>query len=130
MRNRAVRRCALSSLRDGAWLCEALWRRARRRNTTRPILPRLTFFLLSVPLLLATAAAAPTDTVPPFDVHPTCGDAAPAAATGERGSDVCVRGELAARDQLTKQWKQFPTGDRARCVQLAAMTHMPSYVEV
>jgi len=94
------------------------------------MLPRLIFFVMGVPLLIATASAAPTDTVPTFDVHPTCGDAAPAAATGERGSDVCVRGELAARDQLTKQWKQFPTGDRARCVQLAAMTHMPSYVEV
>ena len=94
------------------------------------MLLRLIFFVMAAPLLIAPASAAPADTLPTFDIHPTCGTAAPAEGAGGRGPDVCIRGELAARDQLAQQWKQFPVADRTRCVQLATMTHMPSYVEV
>jgi hypothetical protein len=81
--------------------------------------------LVATPLIIAAA-----DSVPSFDVNPTCRGAASTAGGGGRGSDVCVRTELGARDQLARQWVQFPSADRTRCVQLTNMTHMPSYVQV
>jgi|SRR5215510_2272279 len=87
--------------------------------------PSLSVVLLATPLIVAAA-----DQVPTFDVNPTCRGAEAAAGAGGRGSDVCVRSELSARDQLSQQWAQFPEADRTRCVQLTGMTSMPSYVQV
>jgi len=81
--------------------------------------------LLAAPLVLAVA-----DQVPSFDVHPTCRGAEATAGAGGRGSDVCIKSELSARDQLTKDWAGFPEADRSRCVRLSTMTQMPSYVQV
>ena len=64
------------------------------------------------------------DSVPRFNLNAVC------AADGMRGPNVCVKSETAARDDLAKQWAQFPAVDRARCVQLATMSKMPSYVQV
>src|SRR5919198_983212 len=75
--------------------------------------------LVAVPLIIAV-----TDQVPSFDINPTCSGAA------GRGSDVCQRTELAARDQLARQWSEFPAAERTRCVQLTNMTRVPSYVQV
>jgi hypothetical protein len=52
------------------------------------------------------------------------------AAMSEGGAEACIRSESAARDDLTKQWSQFPAADRARCAQLATMTKTGSYVQV
>jgi hypothetical protein len=87
--------------------------------------PSLSVVLLATPLIVAVA-----DQVPTFDVNPTCRGADAAAGAGGRGSDVCVRSELSARDQLGQQWAQFPEADRTRCVRLASMTAMPSYIQV
>jgi hypothetical protein len=87
--------------------------------------PSLSVALLATPLIVAAA-----DQVPSFDVNPTCRGADAAAGAGGRGSDVCVRSELGARDQLTQQWAQFPEADRTRCVSVTRMTAMPSYVQV
>jgi hypothetical protein len=81
--------------------------------------------LVAVPLIIAV-----TDQVPSFDINPTCSGAAPTAGAGGRGSDVCQRTELAARDQLARQWSEFPAAERTRCVQLTNMTRVPSYVQV
>ena len=89
------------------------------------MLPSLSVVLLAAPLIVAV-----TDQVPSFDVNPTCRGASATAGAGGRGSDVCVRGELSARDQLGREWAEFPEADRTRCVQLTNMTRMPSYVQV
>jgi|SRR5215813_11692246 len=91
--------------------------------------------IIAAPLIVNVA-----DQVPSFNISPTCGGDAKTTASGgrtkgrkeigERGSDICIKGEMAARDELAKQWTKFPAGDRARCVQLAKMTTMPSYVQV
>ena len=81
--------------------------------------------VVAAPLMMGVA-----DGVPSFDVNPTCRGAAPTSGAGGRGSDVCVRSELGARDQLAKEWAQFPSADRTRCVQLTTMTRIPSYVQV
>jgi hypothetical protein len=75
--------------------------------------------IVAVPLVIAV-----TDPVPNFNLSALCG------GDGMRGADVCVKAETAARDDLAKQWAQFPTADRARCVQLATISKMPSYVQV
>ena len=87
--------------------------------------PSLSAVLLAVPLVVAAA-----DSVPTFDVHPTCRGADAAAGAGGRGPDVCIKSEMSARDELAKQWAQFPEGDRSRCVSVTTMTQMPSYVQV
>jgi len=87
--------------------------------------PSLSAVLLAVPLAIAVA-----DSVPTFDVHPTCRGADATAGAGGRGSDVCIRGEMSARDELGKQWAEFPEADRRRCVSVTTMTQMPSYVQV
>jgi hypothetical protein len=81
--------------------------------------------IVAAPLIIGVV-----DGLPSFDVNPTCRGAAATAGAGGRGSDVCVRTELGARDQLAKEWEQFPSVDRTRCIQLTNMTRMPSYVQV
>ena len=90
------------------------------------MLPSLSAMLLAAPLTFVAAA----NQVPTFDVHPTCQGADATAGAGGRGSDACVKSEQSARDDLVKQWAKFPEADRTRCVGLAGMTHMPSYVQV
>jgi hypothetical protein len=78
----------------------------------------------------AVQIAAAADQVPVFDVNPTCRGTETTAAGFGRGPDVCRRTEIAARDQLEKEWSGFAPADRGRCVQLARMTNIPSYVQV
>ena len=40
----------------------------------------------------------------------------------------CLKSEQAARDQLKKQWANFPAAHRGLCTQTATMGGMPSYV--
>jgi len=70
--------------------------------------------LVTAPLIVGVA-----DQVPKFNLNPTCGT-----------SDICIRSETAARDELASQWTQSPAADRDRCVKLATMSGMPSYVQV
>jgi hypothetical protein len=82
-------------------------------------------------ILAAPAVAAETgDQVPALNVEPTCQGTETTAAGFGRGPDVCRRAELEARDKLAKQWADFPAPDRRRCIQLATMTNIPSYVQV
>jgi hypothetical protein len=85
----------------------------------------LSLLLVAVPLVAAAA-----DQVPVFDLHPTCRGAAATAGGGGSGLDVCLRSEHSARDKLAQEWTAFSAADRSRCVQLANMTRMPSYVQV
>jgi len=78
----------------------------------------------------ATSAVTAQDQVPVLDVDPTCRGTETTAAGFGRGPEVCRRTELGARDELTKQWSEFPPADRRRCVQLATMTNIPSYVQM
>jgi hypothetical protein len=81
-------------------------------------------------LMAGPLAAGAQDRVPDLNVEPTCRGTETTAAGFGRGAEVCTRTELGARDELTKQWSEFPAADRRRCVQLATMTNIPSYVQV
>jgi len=79
--------------------------------------------VVGLPLIMAAA-----DTVPSFDIRPSCQGAAETA--GSRGPEACRNTEISARDQLAQEWNTFSAADRDRCVSLTTMTRMPSYVQV
>ena len=83
--------------------------------------------LIAAASLAATAAFAAE--VPTLDVTRTC-----KPITNDRSiaidSDRCLKTERAARDQLTREWTNFPVASRSRCTQTATMGGLPSYVEL
>jgi hypothetical protein len=87
-------------------------------------------FILAGALTLSAAIAAAQDQVPTINVDATCRGTETTAAGFGRGPDVCRRTETEARDQLVAKWTDFPGADRRRCVQLATMTDIASYVQI
>ena len=84
--------------------------------------------MLVASLGLAVSVA---DTVPRFDVRPTC-RAAVALAAGSEGRTVesCMAGEDAARKDLEKQWANIPGAKRTQCIGTVKVGGAPSYVEL
>ena len=75
--------------------------------------------------LLVTAAQA--GDVPTLNVRPTCtpiGD----DKTFPIDTKRCLKTEQETRDQLVRQWANFPAADRSLCTQTATMGGLPSYV--
>jgi hypothetical protein len=86
-------------------------------------------FLRFDAVLLAGSLWLAADGVPTFNVEPFCrAVASRAAPVGD--ADVCLRQEREARDQLVKQWAQFPAADRAYCQQLHTIGGDPTYTEL
>ena len=86
------------------------------------------------------ALAAPKDSsnsrdrIPSFKVEPSCENAA-ARATVPLGStvntaEVCIRKEMEARDQMTKEWDKFVAADKSYCVPLSTQGGTPTYTEL
>ena len=89
-------------------------------------------FTIRLVLLAAAAAfvtAAQAAEVPTLDVSPTCrplgGDVSLQVDT-----DRCFRSEREAREQLTRDWANFPAADQRLCTQTATLTSMASYVDL
>jgi hypothetical protein len=71
------------------------------------------------------------DTVPRYDVKPTC-QAAINLSAGTEGRTVesCMAGEEAARKDLAKDWSKIPIAERSQCIATMAKGGFPSYVEL
>ena len=71
------------------------------------------------------------DTVPRYDVKPTC-QAAINLTAGAQGRTVesCIAGEERARKELEKDWSKIPIAERSQCVATMARGGFPSYVEL
>jgi hypothetical protein len=71
------------------------------------------------------------DTVPRYDVKPTC-QAAINLSAGTQGRTVesCVVGEERARKELEKDWSKIPIAERNQCIATMAKGGFPSYVEL
>jgi hypothetical protein len=84
-------------------------------------------FLIGFGLVINVA-----DTVPRYDVRPTCRAAVDMIAGGIGGRTVenCMAGEEGARKELEKDWSRFPGGERTQCVATMAKGGSPSYVEL
>jgi hypothetical protein len=90
------------------------------------------FTAIAVAVHLVVAAA---DGVPNINYESGC--RASAAASVSLGITVdnqsvaaCMAEEKSARDQLVRQWTQFPPNERMHCEREAALGQMPSYVEL
>jgi hypothetical protein len=87
------------------------------------MLPRLE------PALLLATVVLVADSVPTFNVQSFCRRVAEMARP-VANPDVCLRNEQEARDQLVRQWTQFPPADRSYCRRLATIGGDPTYTEL
>jgi hypothetical protein len=70
------------------------------------------------------------DRVPDLNFEPICRESAGPSLNGKDNVGNCRGDEGAARDALAKQWSEFDSADRARCVRLSTTGRSASYVEV
>lgn len=77
---------------------------------------------------LASPARAANPKVPNLDVTPTCRPLDKSDMTLDENR--CRQIEKDARDQLVKQWSNFPAADRTECTTAATMGGTASYVEL
>jgi hypothetical protein len=68
------------------------------------------------------------DEIPKFDVSRTCRAESANAPTTQQS---CVGDERSAHEQMSKQWSQFASSDKASCIQAASdISGVRSYVEL
>jgi len=77
-------------------------------------------------------ASAQSNGVPTTDIATTCRTSEKAlvaifGAETQQNFQSCMNSENAAREQIVKNWQNFPAGARQRCVNTTG--YMPSYVE-
>ena len=82
-----------------------------------------------VTLFLSLSPVFAADGVPVFNVKPTCQGTEVAAVNPGQTLDTCLQKEEAARDQLSKNWANFPARDRTECSG-AVTIGPPSYVDL
>lgn len=82
--------------------------------------------LLAAAFFAAVGTAHAAD-VPTLDLSRTC---KPLAADVAIDPDRCYRAEREAREQLAKEWTNFPARDRSLCTATATMGGTASYVEL
>jgi hypothetical protein len=70
------------------------------------------------------------DKVPDLNFQPICRQSGPGNLAGKDDIRTCLEDEGAARDALAKQWSQFESADRTRCIRLSTTNGSASYVEV
>jgi hypothetical protein len=85
-----------------------------------------------VPLAALTAQLFLTvsDTVPTFNVTPSCRAAATVTGAPHDRLQTCLQSEQRARDEAVKEWTKFPAADRTRCIQTASVGGNPTYTEL
>lgn len=86
------------------------------------------FCLAAIAAVLAPSVGALAQDVPTLDVATLCraeAKAAPALA------EPCMSDQKRARDDLVRQWSQFPSSDRTSCLQVVnTVPGMQSYIEL
>jgi hypothetical protein len=103
------------------------------RANAMPILSRT--FVSAGLFALAISAVESAESVPSFDVGPTCrGATRPEAAqqnhTGDAAREICFDKEKQARSELQDTWGKFPSEHRASCVRATSVGGIPSYVQL
>ncbi|MBS0534993.1 MAG: hypothetical protein JSR72_13125 [Proteobacteria bacterium] len=93
---------------------------------------------IKAPALAANGS--PRNDLPQFDVKPSCNSATKAAndvdnaggnlRPADRSADNCVQDEMNARSKLNDEWARFNISERQRCMRLATLGGLPSYVEL
>ena len=87
---------------------------------------------LVLPLVIAAATVVTpsyaSDSVPSFNVEPTCTGGQDSPGLNERYGR-CINEEKEARQKLHQSWSSYPAADRTQCSGTASMG-TPSYVEL
>ena len=99
------------------------------RTTKRKLLAR---GLLCLSLATPGVASAASSGVPTADIATTCRTSEKTLITifgadTQQNFQSCMTSENGAREQIVKNWRNYPAGARQRCVNTTA--YMPSYVE-
>jgi hypothetical protein len=86
-------------------------------------------------VVLAISAAESVESIPNFDVGPTCrGATRPEVAqrnqTGDAAREICIEKEKQARSELQDQWSSFPREHRTSCVRTTSVGGIPSYIQL
>ena len=81
-------------------------------------------------LSLGGPAFAAEPAVPRLDVGPTCRPLDASDKSIRIDTERCLKTENDAREQLVRQWADFPAADRSLCAQTATLTDMASYVDL
>lgn len=81
-----------------------------------------------LPVLLLPLAIAASDTVPNFNVEPSCRGGLSDPKDNARYQQ-CLKEEADAKATLAANWAKYPASDRATCGTTAGMG-TPSYVEL
>jgi hypothetical protein len=76
-------------------------------------------------VLVVSSAAFAADKVPSFDIARECSFEGSVLGNQQQ----CIQDEKQARDQLQKEWSQFPANDKRQCQDTATMAGTASYVE-
>jgi hypothetical protein len=100
------------------------------RETKMPI--REAVIALPLLLLYSSAPALAQDSLPVLNIEPACRAYSASQPDPQRGFTLCMEQEQNARTKLEKDWPQFASQDRQRCLgmtnELGGKT--ASYVEV
>jgi len=88
--------------------------------------------MIPVPVLMIGAhlTIAVADPVPTFNVEPSCRQAASGDIGIKQDLSVCLNDEQGARQQLVKEWGEFPSADRSLCTRLSRTGGTPTYTEL
>lgn len=84
----------------------------------------------SIFLLSSMTDGTAADSVPKFNMNPTCEAAASGAVSAGRDKEACRGDERTAQDQVTKNWSQYSARDKTDCVGMERKGGPPSYVEL
>ena len=84
---------------------------------------------------LTMSAAGAAETMPKFDLEPTCRGATRQEAmvpnqTDRAAREICFRKENEARSHLRQNWSSFPAEHRTSCVRTTSVGGIPSYVQL
>jgi hypothetical protein len=81
-------------------------------------------------LLVGSNLMLVADTVPTFDVDPTCRAATQASTMNNRDENACKKDESNARATLEQEWAKYTPVQRSHCVRLSTLGGPASYVEL
>ena len=76
-------------------------------------------FSLQAVTVAVTLVLPTSETIPSFNIEPTCRAAARVGDSLDASLQTCMSDENAAHNELQTQWMQFPVADRERCTALS-----------
>ena len=96
------------------------------------MMTKLKIALTTAVILGAASAALAKDSGPPnIDIQKTCRESSNALSgltgNGNQDFDACINDEQAGREQLAKEWADFPAPAKSACIK--PQEFLPGYVE-